>query len=135
MVDGLELQAMGAAKYLFEHSRYMDAQGRYDAVRSLAEYGLFSTGHLARIAGVSETTVRRYGIDVTGTAGKFNPESLDTLIRMRLDSNTGKEPNPVLVSLAIQSGNSYRIVSKLTGVGRSRIARIMNDPSNQGDDL
>jgi hypothetical protein len=119
--------AMNEAKYLYTHSVYMDRQQRYEAVISLSEWELFSVGQLAQISGLSTSTL--YGMDVklpSKGSGRFNPQSLDTLLQLRLNFNNKLPLNKVLLQAAVDDGNSRRVISKLTGLGLSTIARKLN---------
>jgi len=121
------VKAMTEAKYLYERSKFMSKQQRYEALVSLNEWGLFSTGHLVQLSGWSASTIRGFGIEMPrkGT-GKFNPKSLDTLLQLRLNLNNGRPINVHLLHGAILDGNSRRIVAKFTGLTLSQISRSLS---------
>lgn len=118
------------AQRLYNGSRYMTKQQRYDAVVSLAEYEVFSTSQLSQISGVSQSTLRGWGLKKGKFNGKFNPMSLDTLIAIRLNSNTGVESPSTLLNAAVREGNSLRVVSAFTGVSRTTIQRKVTALAN-----
>ena len=131
----LELQsnepfkAMTDAKYLYEHSKNMDNQRIYDFLVSLNEYQLFSIGQLAQLSGVSVSTIHNWRITAPAVgSGRFNPQSLDTLIQLRLNFINGRPLNMRLLSGAAEDGNSHRVIAKFTGLTPSQISRkLRND--------
>ena len=124
------LQALQEAQRLYHGSKYMDRQSRHDAVISLSEWGLFTTSQLSQISGMSVSTIHGMGLKKGGGAGKFNPMSLDTLIQIRLGYNNGRPVSGMLLKIAIDEGNSHRVISKFTGLSTSSISRKLNEYNN-----
>jgi len=137
MILDNDIQGLREAKYLYEHRQYMDKDVLYNAVVSLNEYQLFTVGQLSQLSGLSDSTIAGWGIKMPRKGGgKFNPQSLDTLIQLRLNLNNGRPLNAVLLASAVQDGNSHRIISRLTGVGLSRISKVISKhATDSGTDL
>ena len=127
------LQALREALALYRGSANMDRQQRYDAVVSLAEWQLFSVQHLAQLSGLSKQTIYPWvPVPKRGLGGNFNPLSLDTLIQLRENANNSLPVSDMLIGIALDSGNSQLVVSRLTGLSQSTISRRKHDNNSSG---
>ena len=87
---------------------------------------MVTTSQVSQISGLSISTVYGMGVNKGSGAGKFNPMSLDTLIQIRLSYNNSQPVSGMLLKIAIDEGNSHRIIAKFTGLSTSRITRILS---------
>lgn len=114
--------ALEEAAWVYPRIRQYDRQQRFDAAASLAEWGVFSLRHIARIVGVSHTHVRRIARgkhDRTG--GTFDPECLVPLleIRKRYRRDEDMDADAVRSMLTAGSGTSVYFAAKLAGIKES----------------
>lgn len=126
------LTLLKETKRVFAGANYMNRQQRFDAVISLAEWGVFSVGQLSQITGMSTSAIHAMNLEKKGGAGRFNPMSIDTMIQLLLNRINKQPLNLVLLDAAIRDGNSHRIIYKLTGIQPSTISRKINGNSNPG---
>lgn len=110
ILDGLKLaeakwkSAIGADKLLKLHY-----------AKEIHEYGLFSLNQLAKIVRLSPREVSAK-LKANSGGGRFEPETLSTLIILRQTYLRNDPVRPSLIEVALEGGTSYSCLVRLTGI-------------------
>lgn len=117
---------LSEALWVYSRLAQYDKQQRFDAAVSLAEWQLFSLRQIAKITGLSHSSVAtlvQSKNDKTG--GKFDPEGLEALTALQKARQAGRELDGQQVTEALDSGGgtSTYMASKLTDIPRMSLVR------------
>lgn len=114
--------ALEEAAWVYSRIGNYDKQQKFDAVASLAEWGVFSLRHVAAITGLSHTTVRRIAWSKSDkTGGTFHPDCLVPLLEIRKRYLRGEQvtADEVRDMLNAGSGTSIYFAARLGGLKES----------------
>ncbi|WP_406245816.1 hypothetical protein ACI7YT_12300 [Microbacterium sp. M] len=121
--------ALEEAAWVYSSIENYDRQQRFDAAVSLAEWKVFSSRQIARIVGISHSTVAQLGGAKTDkTGGRFDPDSLSILCKLAKRRRAGEalDPAEVAEALDIGTGTSPYMASRLTDIPRMHLIRRYN---------
>lgn len=115
------LTALNEALYTFDHRASMTEQNLFDAAVSLAEWNLFSRRAIAKITGLSIRRVLVLAPKSDSTGGRFEPESLESLVKLVHVRERG-EMDVFTAREALRTCSSW-FASRATGIPRSTLLR------------
>lgn len=100
-------------------------QIQMDAAAELGAWdGFFSNANIALITGLNPDTVAKVTGKTTKTGGRLAPASLPLLLDLRLAYIRQKRVDRSEVLAIVNLGTSPAMISKLTGIGRTRLYSI-----------
>lgn len=99
-------------------------QPQVEDCRALASTGLFSNRHLEAITGLPETQIARITRKTDHTGGRLAVHTLPLLMRLRGDYALGLR-NERLLRIILNQGTSRATVTKLTGISRKTVVRMI----------
>lgn len=120
-------EAFEQAVELWEISAHIGLQERLTRSRKLAELGVFSVAHVAKIARVDPKTLRKYNVKSDALGGKFDPEALTALQTMSKQVSLGDEPSKPLIRLCVRTGCSLHAIASLIGLQAGKVYRAMEE--------
>lgn len=115
-------EALREAKSVYERRTTMTREDKVAAVRSLAEWGVFSNNHLAAITDMKRHLVAGYTQKTDQTGGTFHPRAIPALLEIvALRQRSEKDVFATLA--AFESGCGVRMMHRLTGMPETTISR------------
>jgi hypothetical protein len=127
------LRILSDAQHYYSHYHNMSRQDRYDGVIALSEWDFFTVAQLSQLSGYSTATLYGWNVKRGQGSGRFNPMSLETFRQIVLKRVRGQHDLYQLVSMAVQEGNSQRVIEKMTGVAASTVSRMMKRINDNHD--
>ena len=115
-------EAVKQAKYAFENKAAANKETRINNVIELAEWGVFSNQHLSMLTGMRAHDVAEYTGKTDRTGGNLSGASLAPILDIIATKARG-EVDDSAVKRALDAGASTRMVSRLTGIAQSTVAR------------
>jgi hypothetical protein len=118
-VEDQKLEALTQAEFYWRKAFYADKLTKLAYAEDLNNYGAFSLTQLAKIVRSHTSELTRYGIQGGARGGRFEPETLSTLIHLRKLRMKGERIPTNLIELAVAGGTSWSCASYLTGIAYS----------------
>lgn len=120
-MEDKKLEALQLAQHLWSKS-YDDSLKPVDRISmamELHKYGMFSLNQLSKIVRISTVTLTRSRLESNSTGGRFEPETLTSLIAMRRSKLKGERVPVKLIEICVEGGTSWSCAAKLTGISYS----------------
>lgn len=118
-MEDQKLEALTQAEFYWRKAFYADNLTKLAYAQDLDKYQLFSASQLAKIVRTHTPTLLREGILGSQRGGRFEPETLSTLILLRKLRSEGKNIPVNLIETALHGGTSWSCASYLTGIAYS----------------
>ena len=111
------LTALTEADHFWRDAAYVDKARSLTMGRVLNEYGIFSLSQIAKIIRMNSRYVyEELERNNTKPGGRFEPQTLTTLVRIRQALVLEERVPLALIRLAIEGGTSYSCLCRLTGL-------------------
>lgn len=120
-MEDRKLAGLKLANHYWQKS-YSDLVGsmqKLEMAKELHEYGMFSLSQIAKIVRLQVVALTREGMTRNATGGRFEPETLTTLIAMRQSRLLGERVPVRLIEICTKGGTSWSCAATLTGVSYS----------------
>lgn len=118
-MEDQKLEALEQADFYWRKTFYADNATKIAYAEDLDKYKAFSVSQLAKIVRHHVASLTRQGITGSGRGGRFEPESLSTLIHLRKLRIDNKIIPVNLIETALLGGTSWSCASFLTGIAYS----------------
>ncbi|MDF2506284.1 MAG: hypothetical protein K0Q52_143 [Microbacterium sp.] len=105
-------RAIREALDIYRRSAGFDEFQKAEAVRLLAEHGIWSLSHISALARVSRFYARQRVEKTDHTGGRFNPETLEWILEEFLLKQQN-ETNPKLTALIVEMGTSSGFLARI----------------------
>lgn len=116
-LEALELAQRTWAK-TYREDDYTKLQ-KIELAKELHEYALFSLNQLGKIVRLPAVTLTRAGLQSNASGGRFDPQTLTTLIAMRKTKMLGERCPARLIEVCVEGGTSWSCAATLTGIAYS----------------
>lgn len=114
--------AVTQALFAFTHRATASREDRINRVVELAEWELFSNRQISTFTGMRRQDIAAYTSKTTHEGGNLTGESLGPILKL-VELAGRDEIDDNEVARASRAGASTRMISKLTGISQSMIAR------------
>lgn len=114
------LKGLERAKDVWKFSAVADRKERMVMAHELHALEMFSLNQLAKICRLSVPTVCRK-LTKNATGGRFQPESLSSLVYIRKVVMMGERLPTSIIRTAVSSGTSVSTVARLTGASETTL--------------
>ena len=111
------LPAIRQARYVYEHKANLTRDELLVEAVALAEWGVYSTHHIASITGLRRASISPLIGKVDRTGGRFDPKALRLLQRLAVGAGAPADLR------AVQEHCGPSMIARLTGVSVSRLRR------------
>lgn len=118
-MEDQKLEALMQAEFYWRKAFYADNLTKLAYAQDLDKYSIFSASQLAKIVRTHTPALLREGITGSNRGGRFEPETLSTLIMLRKLRIKGDTIPTNLIEVALEGGTSWSCASYLTGIAYS----------------
>lgn len=118
-MEDQKLEALTQAEFYWRKAFYADNLTKLAYAQDLDKYKAFSLSQLAKIVRTHTSSLSREGVSGGDRGGRFEPESLSTLIILRKLRVEGQNIPVNLIETALAGGTSWSCASFLTGIAYS----------------
>lgn len=115
-INDTKLEALIQAEYYWRKAFYEGKLTKLAYAEDLNRYGIFSLSQIAKIVRLYPAELSRHGLSRNGRGGRFEPESLAALIRLRKQKLKDENVSTIMIKGCVESGTSWACVSYLTGI-------------------
>lgn len=119
----MSTECLERAKAAYLRPRVND-EAATEAVRELAEYGVFSNRNLQAITGLNEHYVATITAKASKVGGRLNPVTLPLMLQLAEDWRAGVK-NEHVARTIVELGTSRGMVARLTGIPYSAVAWLV----------
>ena len=111
------IEAMEFAQEAWRDSAFLSTTQKIALGAQLNRYRVFSTMQIAKLVRISHPSALKYGYGRNIPGGRFEPQALSSLTILRKQYKVGpQEVSKPLVRLCFDSGCSYGVIRRLTGI-------------------
>lgn len=107
--------ALYEARRLWRITHIANHQERLRYAAELWEHRSYSLRQISKVCRISSATLARNNLRANAGGGRFEPESLTTLMIIRKLVLTKQKVPTYMIQQAVESGTSINAVAKLTG--------------------
>jgi hypothetical protein len=118
-VEDQKLEALTQAEFYWRKAFYADNLTKLAYAQDLNKYGAFSLSQLAKVVRTHSSSLAREGIIGGVRGGRFEPETLSTLIQLRKLKMKDDRIPTALIETALEGGTSWSCAAYLTGIAYS----------------
>lgn len=118
-MEDTKLEALTQAEFYWRKSFYEGRMTKLAYAEDLHKYSIFSISQIAKIVRMHTAELSRYGLQRNGKGGRFEPESLASLIQLRKQKLKDEMVSTSMITGCVESGTSWACVSYLTGISYS----------------
>jgi len=110
------LEALELAEELWQESYYADKQQKLGYAAQLHRFGVFSLPQIAKVVRLNPRYIYDELSPNAEKGGRFEPETLNAMVRIRRCIILGQKVPEALVRTGIGAGTSYTCLVALTGL-------------------
>lgn len=128
------LEALELAGEIWEKSALGDKMEKLGYAAQLNRFGVFSLPQIAKIVRINSRFLYEEMVPKAEKGGRFDPQTLSTLVRIRRIRVERKAVPHALIRTAIEGGTSYSCMVVLTGIPYSKyyeVSRVVTAKAQQ----
>lgn len=118
-MEDKHLEALTQAEFYWRKAFYEGRLTKLAYAEDLHRYGIFSLTQIAKCVRLHTAELSRHGLAPNGKGGRFEPESLPSLIYLRKQRLKSESVSTSMVKGCIDGGTSWACISYLCGIAYS----------------